>query len=159
MKLRNICHKNKLSFKQRLKFLSLEKQILKKGLLRIKEHKDKEVTYRNLRQFLYDFFYQYNIWCYTENLEKTEESGHSRRSLIDLFRLVRYYDKSVSLFELYTELANLIKENHIKVFYCTTIERQVYMLPRIWAEDYFLEHWQKDELELDILKDFKLKQR
>lgn len=72
----------------------------------------------------------------TFNKDNKVQCYSSRRSLGDLYQLAKYYFPETTAKQVQLHLLKLIKEEKIRFWFCTDIDKRVYMRKGIWFSHY-----------------------
>lgn len=123
-------------------FAELEKKLNKKNLLTC-PYKDKESRHNGtLREFL--------IWFFDNMPATATKSGERvdakhRRSVVDIYRLCKYYFPKTKLEEVYKTLDLLIKDGYLRKWRCHVLKKIVYMNKGRWFSSYEGNSYSADE--------------
>ena len=108
-------------------FPAIEKAILRKGLLKIKNF---IIPENYTPEKLVDYIIQ-NNGCRNDTLrvrtDKPQKNGsYGYRSISDLFRIVKFYFPDCSIVTMYNVIISLHKKKKIESIICTNVHKRVY---------------------------------
>lgn len=112
------------------KLPQIEAYLLKEGLLRL----DSITSLKgdSLSEKIMDFFEQNNVYStYTVSDDSLQCSSGKRRTIGDIFRIIKYYEADVSLEDIYNEVDNLTRERKLYATLCGTAKGITYQLARV----------------------------
>jgi hypothetical protein len=109
----------------------IEEELLSKPLLKFNRIGDLDL---DLKDFIILFFVGLNKYFTTVEVESgnLRTNRNKRRSIGDVYRIVKHYYPEVTLPELFTKMDNIFgREEGFRSSYCTTINKRVYYYSRL----------------------------
>lgn len=133
-------------------FSKIKEHILSQGsLLKFEGISKNDLPEKNIDDFMSRFFY-YNAkyrTVYAAN-GAGQTPANKRRSVADIYRIVRYYFPNASLTKLYKRLTQLVKDNVISSAFCEVIGKRVYRKRDGYENTSFFNGTMTDEYGVDF---------